>query len=78
MEMFDGHWPPSPCRWLAWPGPWESWFAWYPVKINGERVWLKTVYRRRVGCVRWGRGYFFDLASYEYGTIFDVVCVDYD
>ena len=25
---------------------WRKWFAWYPVKIENERVWLEYVYRR--------------------------------
>ena len=27
-------------------GPWEAWFAWYPLMINGQSVWLRTVERR--------------------------------
>jgi hypothetical protein len=27
-------------------GPWERWFAWYPLMINGRSVWLQTVERR--------------------------------
>ena len=48
---------------------WEKWFAWHPVKVHGNRVWLKTVYRRSlltyVDMDDWER--------YEYGTIFDVI-----
>ena len=25
---------------------WRPWFAWLPVVIDGERVWLEWVYRR--------------------------------
>ena len=25
---------------------WRKWFAWHPVKVKGERVWLRYVYRR--------------------------------
>jgi hypothetical protein len=25
---------------------WKRWFAWRPVVIDGERVWLEYVYRR--------------------------------
>lgn len=25
---------------------WRSWFAWRPVVINNERVWLEWIYRR--------------------------------
>jgi hypothetical protein len=49
--------------------PWQSWFAWRPVKIHGQRKWLKTVYRRCINTYvdmdDWKR--------YEYGTIFDVI-----
>lgn len=50
-------------------GPWEKWFSWYPVKVNGNYTWFKTVYRRclntYVDMDDWSR--------YEYGTIFDVI-----
>lgn len=26
---------------------WHDWFAWYPVRIHDEMVWLETVQRRR-------------------------------
>jgi hypothetical protein len=49
--------------------PWEKWFAWYPVKIHGRRVWFRTVYRRTVVCYvdadKWSR--------VDYGTLFDVI-----
>lgn len=48
---------------------WCEWFAWHPVKVHGNRVWLKTVYRRKINTYvdmdNWAR--------YEYGTIFDVL-----
>lgn len=50
-------------------GHWHKWFAWYPVKIHNERVWLKTVYRRKVTR-------YVDMDSwsiYEYGTVFDLL-----
>jgi|RhiMethySRZTD1v2_1073278.scaffolds.fasta_scaffold02088_7 hypothetical protein len=25
---------------------WQPWFAWYPLTINGQSVWLQTVLRR--------------------------------
>jgi hypothetical protein len=25
---------------------WRAWFAWYPLLINGQSVWLRTVQRR--------------------------------
>lgn len=27
--------------------PWESWFAWKPVKANNKWVWCRKIYRRR-------------------------------
>lgn len=24
---------------------WEQWFAWFPVKIGGELVWMETIQR---------------------------------
>lgn len=49
--------------------PWEKWFAWYPVKVQGKRTWLRTVYRRSV------HSYvdMDDWTKYEYGTIFDIL-----
>jgi len=54
--------------------PWESWFAWRPVKVHGQSVWLKTVYRR-ANAIEWPHD---SLSSYssptwQYGTIFDVL-----
>jgi hypothetical protein len=49
--------------------PWQSWFAWHPVKIHGRRVWCKTVYRR---CINTYVD-FDDWSHYEYGTIFDLL-----
>lgn len=46
------------------PHPWEKWFAWQPVEINGQRYWFTTVYRRKLRT-----GY----NLYEYGTLFDVL-----
>ena len=50
-------------------GPWKQWFAWYPVKVHGKHVWLKTVYRR------WINTYvdMDDWTRYEYGTAFDIL-----
>ena len=48
---------------------WAKWFAWRPVKINGKRVWLKQIFRRRITT-------YVDMddwAHYEYGTIFDIL-----
>lgn len=49
--------------------PWEQWFAWRPVKVNGERVWLKYIFRRCINT-------YVDMDNwrkYEYGTLFDVL-----
>jgi hypothetical protein len=50
-------------------GAWQKWFAWHPVKIQGRRAWMTTVYRRTIDTyvdtnVR---------QRYEYGTIFDLI-----
>ena len=50
--------------------PWKGWFAWHPVTlVNGERVWLKKVFRRCINTYvdydNWKR--------YEYGSLFDVI-----
>jgi hypothetical protein len=50
-------------------GPWKKWFSWYPVKVHNNRVWLKTVYRRKINT-------YVDMddwARYEYGTVFDIL-----
>ena len=49
--------------------PWEKWFAWHPVKVNGNYTWFKTVYRR---CVNTYVD-MYDWTRYEYGTIFDII-----
>jgi hypothetical protein len=52
-------------------GAWQKWFAWRPVKIQGRRVWMTTVYRRTIDTYVdtnvWQR--------YEYGTLFDLLKV---
>ena len=36
-------------RWRYQPATeWHRWFAWYPVVIEGQWVWLETVERRLV------------------------------
>ena len=67
---------------------WPEWFAWYPVLVHGNRVWLKTVYRRKV---EWNNEWDGTLkpvpppsrliregistsdTSWEYGTLFDIL-----
>ena len=51
------------------PGPWKQWFAWYPVKVHGQRVWLKTVCRRKTNVYVDAEGW----TRYEYGTVFDLL-----
>lgn len=49
---------------------WEKWFAWHPVKVNGKRVWMKTVYRK----YSWVKSTEQPFGTgYDYGTIFDVL-----
>lgn len=49
--------------------PWQPWFAWRPVKVNSQRIWMKKIFRRKINTYvdmdDWSR--------YEYGTIFDVI-----
>jgi hypothetical protein len=50
-------------------GPWQKWFAWYPVTIHGNSTWLKTIYRRKINT-------YVDMnewSYYEYGTVFDII-----
>lgn len=64
-------------------GPWRKWFAWYPVILYNDSYWLTTVYRRKVLSVwvstasKHGTNREYALlrnhATYEYGTIFDIV-----
>ena len=50
--------------------PWKKWFAWHPVKINGKRIWMKTIYRK----YNWAKSTDFPFGEgYDYGTIFDVL-----
>lgn len=52
------------------PSPWKDWYAWYPVKIKGKWVWLKTVYRK----YNWAKSTSFPFGDeYDYGDIFDVL-----
>lgn len=32
---------------------WHDWFAWYPVRIHDEIVWLETIQRRRPENLAW-------------------------
>ena len=40
-----------PCK-ATDPAKWHRWFAWHPVRVRDEIVWLETVWRREV-CTSW-------------------------
>jgi hypothetical protein len=68
---FDGKWGTTPLHphGTKMEGDWHEWFAWHPVTtINGEKVWLKKIVRRK----RWFFGYS-HLNGYVYGTLFDIL-----
>lgn len=62
--MFDGYVPRK-----VEVMPWKPWFAWRPVKVKGQTIWLEHIYRRSINTYvdmdDWTR--------YEYGTLFDVI-----
>jgi hypothetical protein len=59
---------PQPDPWTR-KGNWQKWFAWYPVKVNGDTQWLKFVYRRKwINVFHSG-----DEFKTEYGTVFDIL-----
>ena len=37
--------------------PWRLWWAWYPVKVQGQRVWGRWVRRQRLISPRDGDDY---------------------
>lgn len=50
--------------------PWRIWFAWRPITtVNGERVWLKKIHRRKIVCYADMDDWF----RYEYGNMFDIL-----
>ncbi len=52
--------------WRGPQGPWQSMFAWLPVRdIHGHRHWLRKIYRRE------RNKYVMPFQGWEYGTIFD-------
>lgn len=61
--------PLDPC-WSV-TSAWAKWFAWYPVRVHGKLVWLRTVYFR-ASKTRLLDGYGVKVGI-EYGTIFDVL-----
>jgi hypothetical protein len=68
-EMFEGFVNGGPIARKIIKGAWRPWFAWRPVKIQGRRTWMTTVYRRTIDTYVdtnvWQR--------YEYGTLFDLL-----
>ena len=54
---------------------WEQWFAWKPVTlVNGKRVWLKRIYRKRMHVLEGGRRNGMWVRSYWiYGTLFNAL-----
>jgi hypothetical protein len=60
--------PPQPEPWPK-KGNWHKWFAWYPVKVDGNTKWFTFVYRRKWIELYRGRDEF----KSEYGTIFDIL-----
>ena len=49
-------------------GPWESMFAWRPVRdVHGRWLWLKPVFRREKNVFVWPP------QGWEYGTALDVL-----
>jgi hypothetical protein len=45
---------------------WKPWFAWYPIMIDNERVWLEWVYRRN-------RVYNSSIADTEYADALSIL-----
>jgi hypothetical protein len=52
------------------PNPWQPWFAWRPVKVDGKWAWFERVYRRPIPKTYVTMD---DWTQYEYGTLFDVL-----
>lgn len=63
--------PLDPCWSETMGRKWTKWFAWYPVRVHGKLVWLKTVYFR-TSKIRLLNGNGMKVGL-EYGTIFDVL-----
>ena len=50
--------------------PWEQWFAWRPVRVNGKLKWMQKVFRRELPKTY---ANYDDWTRYEYGTVFDAI-----
>lgn len=56
---------------------WRKTYAWLPVTtITGQKIWLDTVYKRRIWAV-WGVGFHME-TEVEYATLFDLLSKDAD
>ena len=65
-ELVDPNLPPI-------AGPWESYFAWLPVSINGEKYWLTSVFRRVEQVeIESSEGHN-TIQVWRYGTSFDIL-----
>lgn len=52
--------------------PWRKVFAWFPVTtVSGQRIWLKSVYKRRFWAV-WGTGFHMEPQN-EYAELLDML-----
>ncbi len=53
--------------------PWRKTFIWWPwaTTITGKRVWLKTIYKRKVWVV-WGTGFHME-PEVQYAELFDIL-----
>ena len=71
-EVDDGYGPSEPRALLP---RWEKWFAWKPVKVHGQRVWMRTIYRTRT--LRFTEAAQGMAAVWVYGDIFDVLKTDH-
>ena len=50
-------------------GQWHYWFAWYPIVMGDELVWLETVQRR--GKER-------AVATYDHGMVLKETIIEYE
>jgi hypothetical protein len=48
---------------------WQPWFAWHPVRLGRQWVWLKRIYRQQLNTYVDHD----DWARYRYGTVLDIL-----
>ncbi|QDP50619.1 MAG: hypothetical protein Tp1125DCM00d2C21254131_60 [Prokaryotic dsDNA virus sp.] len=48
---------------------WNDWFAWYPVRIGEDLVWLETVQRRGVETI---------VATYDHNMVLAEEVIEYE